>query len=74
MCRYLNLPRSYKESLIKQRHPKRLVYPTRKYLKEHGVKRQNKVWDTFVVEFDGIYFLIYIFSAVSELPVTSLRT
>ena len=43
MCRYLNLPSSYKESLIKQRHPKHPVYPSKEYLKKHRVKRQNKI-------------------------------
>jgi hypothetical protein len=35
---------------VEQRHPKKPVYPSRKYLKEHGIKRQNKIWEDLGIE------------------------
>jgi len=35
---------------VEQRHPKKPVYPSRKYLKEHGIKRQNKIREDLGVE------------------------
>jgi hypothetical protein len=30
---------------VEQRHPNKPVYPSRRYLKDHGIKRQKKVWE-----------------------------
>jgi len=35
---------------VEQRHPSNPVYPTRKYLKAHGIKKQGKIWEDLGIE------------------------